>query len=150
MQKEARFREYGFMDLTFLKITSAGLRNVCMCVCFVTQSCPTLVTPWTIAHQAPLSMEIILARILEWVAMPSFRRCSQPRHCTQVSHIAGRFFTFWTPGIPKNMEWVAYPFSRGPAWPRNWTVVSWIAGGSLPAELPGRPIYMYKNNGEVN
>ena len=69
MQKEARFREYGFMDLTFLKITSAGLRNVCMCVCFVTQSCPTLVTPWTIAHQAPLSMEIILARILEWVAL---------------------------------------------------------------------------------
>ena len=29
---------------------------VCMCVCSVTQSCPTLVTPWTVAHQASLSM----------------------------------------------------------------------------------------------
>ena len=28
-------------------------------------------TPWTIAHQAPLSMELLQARILEWVAMPS-------------------------------------------------------------------------------
>ena len=30
-------------------------------------------TPWTIAHQAPLSMGILQARILEWVAMPSSR-----------------------------------------------------------------------------
>ena len=28
--------------------------------------------PWTVAHQAPLSMEILQA-ILEWVAMPSAR-----------------------------------------------------------------------------
>ena len=32
-------------------------------------------------------------RILEWVAMPSSRRSSQPRNQTQVSHTAGRFFT---------------------------------------------------------
>ena len=25
-------------------------------VCFVAQSCPTLATPWTVAHEAPLSM----------------------------------------------------------------------------------------------
>ena len=31
------------------------------------------VTPWTVAHQAPLSMRILQARILEWVAMPSSR-----------------------------------------------------------------------------
>ena len=37
------------------------------------------VIPWTIAHQAPLSMEILQARILEWVAMPSFRASSQLR-----------------------------------------------------------------------
>ena len=30
-------------------------------------------TPGTVAHQAPLSMEILQARILEWVAMPSSR-----------------------------------------------------------------------------
>ena len=31
----------------------------------------------------------------EWVAMPSFMGSSQPRDWTQVSHIAGRFFTVW-------------------------------------------------------
>ena len=35
------------------------------------------------------------ARIREWVAMPSSRGSSQPRDQTQVSHIAGRFFTSW-------------------------------------------------------
>ena len=50
-------------------------------------------TPWTIALQAPLSMGILRARILEWVAMPSSRGSSQPRDWTQVSCIAGRFFT---------------------------------------------------------
>ena len=33
----------------------------------VTKSCPTLVTIWTVAHQAPLSMGFPRARILEWV-----------------------------------------------------------------------------------
>ena len=39
-------------------------------------------------------MGILQARILEWVALPS-RGSSQPRDRTQVSHIAGRFFTVW-------------------------------------------------------
>ena len=36
-------------------------------------------TPWTIARQAPLSMGILQARILEWVSMPSSRESSQPK-----------------------------------------------------------------------
>ena len=36
---------------------------------------------------------ILQARILEWVAMPSFRGSSQPRDGAWVSCIAGRFFT---------------------------------------------------------
>ena len=36
------------------------------------------VTLWTMACQAPLSMGILQARILEWVAMPSSRGSSQP------------------------------------------------------------------------
>ena len=71
-------------------------------------------TPWTVAHQAPLSMGIpgrntgvqntplsrqeyssVQARILEWVAMPSSRRSSQTKDLMQVSHIAGGFFTIW-------------------------------------------------------
>ena len=42
------------------------------------------VTPWTVARQAPLSMGILLARILEWVAIPISRGSSQPRDETQV------------------------------------------------------------------
>ena len=38
---------------------------------------------------------ILQARILEWVAFP-FRGSSQPRDQTQVSCIAGRFFTSWS------------------------------------------------------
>ena len=53
------------------------------------------VTPWTIAHQAPLSMGILQARLLEWVIMPSSRVSSQSRDQTQVSDIAGGFFTVW-------------------------------------------------------
>ena len=52
-------------------------------------------TPWTAARQAPLSMGALQARILEQVAMPSFRGSSQPRDGTQVSCIAGGFFTIW-------------------------------------------------------
>ena len=37
---------------------------------------------------------ILQARILEWVAFPFSRGSSQPRDRTQVSRIAGGFFTF--------------------------------------------------------
>ena len=38
---------------------------------------------------------ILQARILEWVAFPFSRGSPQPRDQTQISHIAGRFFTSW-------------------------------------------------------
>ena len=52
-------------------------------------------TSWTVARQAPLSMGILQAKILEWVAMTFSRASSQTRDQTQVSHIAGGFFTIW-------------------------------------------------------
>ena len=45
-------------------------------------------TPWTAAHQAPLSMGILQARILEWIVMPSSRGSSQPRNQTCVSDVS--------------------------------------------------------------
>ena len=39
-------------------------------LCLVAQSFRISVTPWTVARQAPLSMGILQAGILEWVAMP--------------------------------------------------------------------------------
>ena len=41
---------------------------------------------------------ILQARILEWVAIPFSRGSSWPRDRTQVSCIAGRFFTIWATG----------------------------------------------------
>ena len=52
--------------------------------------------PQTVAHQASLSMGILQARILEWVAIPFSRGSSQLRDQNQVSLIGGRFFTIWS------------------------------------------------------
>ena len=51
------------------------------------------VTPWTIAHQAPLPMGTVQARILKWFAMPFSRGSTQLRDQTQVSHTVSRFLT---------------------------------------------------------
>ena len=46
------------------------------------QLCPTLCNPMTVAHQASLSMEILQAITLEWVAIPSSLRL-----CMELNHI---------------------------------------------------------------
>ena len=56
----------------------------------VIQPCPALCNPMDCTVH-----EILQARILEWVAFSFSRASSQPRNRTQVSHIAGRFFTNW-------------------------------------------------------
>ena len=67
-----------------------------LCVRLVASHVQLFATPWTVAYQVPLSMGILQARIQEWVAMPSSRESSRLRDRTQVSHVAGRFFTIWT------------------------------------------------------
>ena len=69
-------------------------------------------------------------RILEWVAYPFSRGSSQPRDWTQVSCIAGRFFTSWalrevlSPGslglLPYDMAAVAPPCLPG-----TWVRMCW-------------------------
>ena len=56
----------------------------------VAQLCPTLHDPTAYTVHG-----ILQARILEWVAFPFSRASSQSRDWTQVSGIAGRFFTSW-------------------------------------------------------
>jgi len=53
------------------------------------------VTPWTVAHQAPPSMEF--SRQVYWSGLlfPSPRGSSQRSYLTRVSHIAGKHFTIW-------------------------------------------------------
>jgi len=63
-----------------------------VCVCKVegkvAQSCLTLCDPMDDTVHG-----ILQARILEWVAFAFSRGSSQPRDQTQVSRIAGSFFT---------------------------------------------------------
>ena len=59
----------------------------------VVKSCPTLVTPWTVAYQAPLSMGFSRQEYWEWIAMRFSSGSSQPRKQSRVSCITERFFT---------------------------------------------------------
>ena len=57
--------------------------------------CPTLSDPVDCSPPGSSVHEILQARILEWVAVPFSRRSSRARDWTQVSCIAGVFFTVW-------------------------------------------------------
>ena len=86
-------------------------------LCLVAQSCPAFCDSMVdsfVAHQAPLSMKILQARILEWVDMPSSRGSSQPRELTQVPHIVRQIlYSLSHPGSPRILEWVAYSLRQG-------------------------------------
>ena len=90
-------------------------------LCLVAQSGLTLATSWTIAHQAPLSMGILQARILEWVAMPSSRGRIFPAQGLNPGLLHCRWILYYLShqGSPRILEWVTYPFSRGSSQPRN-------------------------------
>ena len=64
----------------------------------VAQLCSTLCNPMDYSLPGLSVHGILQARILEWVAIPFSRGSSQPWDQTQVSRIAGRFFTVWATG----------------------------------------------------
>ena len=61
----------------------------------VAQSCPTRWNPMDYSPPGSSVHGILQARILEWVAIPFSKGSSWPKDQTQVSCIAGRFFTMW-------------------------------------------------------
>ena len=81
------------------------------CGSLVTKSCPTLVTPWTIAHQAPLSKQFSRQEYWNGFPFPVFSRgSSQSRIQTCISCIAGGFFTI-------NSTWEALcRVQKAPKW----------------------------------
>ena len=64
--------------------------NILLCV-LVTQLCLTLCDPKDSILPGSSVCGILQARILEWVAIPSFRGSSRPKDGPQVSCIAGGF-----------------------------------------------------------
>ena len=102
-------------------------------------SCVRLfMTPWTI-HSREFSRPEN-----EWVAFPFSRVSSQPWDQTQVSRIAGRFFTVWAPReAPQNWtEVVPYPFSRGSSC-RSQIRVSCIADGFFTSWATRKPCFLF-------
>ena len=74
---------------------SVGCRWVCGQVCerSVTQSCPTLATPWTAALQAPLSMEFSSQEYCHFLLQGIFlTQGSNPKSFASLA-LAGGFFT---------------------------------------------------------
>ena len=50
---------------------SVWVQCVCVCVCVCIQSCPTLFNPWTLTHQAPLSIEFFRQEYWSGVLFPT-------------------------------------------------------------------------------
>ena len=101
-------------------------------LCLVALSCPTLCDPLDCSLQAPLSMGVLQARILEWVAVPSLQGIFPtqelnpgPARCRQILYCPSH------QGSPRILEQGACPFSKGSSWPMNRTRVSCIAGRSF-------------------
>ena len=67
-----------------------------MCVCLVTQSCPTLRDPVDCSLPGSSVHGDSPGKNTGKVAMPSSMGSSQPRDQIQLSHIVGGFFTVWT------------------------------------------------------
>ena len=90
---------------------------------------------------------ILQSRILEWVAVPFSRGSSASRDRTQVSHIAGGFFTIWvTRESQYSSQYFAMHSSRGSFQLKDQTMFPTLQANSLPSVPPGKP----KNTGVVS
>ena len=102
----------------------------------VIQSCPTLCDPMDYTVHG-----ILQARILEWVAFPFSKGSSQTRDRTQVSRIAGGFFTSWVTRETREY-WSEQPIPSPGDLPDPGIEPGSPALhlDSLPADLPGNPL----------
>ena len=101
---QSSFREahmwhlFHWSDVLWLIKASEKKLCVCVCVCVcvkVTQLCLTPCDAMDCSSPGSSVHGILQARIQEWIAIPFSRGSSWPKNWTQVSCIAGRFFTVW-------------------------------------------------------
>ena len=82
-------------------------------------------------------------RVLEWVAYPFSSRSSRPRDWTQVSRIAGRFFTSWaTREAQEYWNGLPCPPPEDLPDPGIKPTSPALAGGFFTIETPGKPSYL--------
>ena len=75
------------------------------------QSCLTLCTPWTVAHQAPLSTEFPKQEYQNGLPFPSLGNLVDPGIKPVSPALAGRLFTLHHQGSTENIMWVQYDVS---------------------------------------
>ena len=85
----------------------------------VTQSCPTLYSPWNSLSQ---NTRVVNLSFLQGI-FPTQGSNLGLLHCRQI------LYQLSHKGSPRILEWIAYPFSRGSSQLRNRTGASCIAGG---------------------
>ena len=80
---------------------------------------------------------ILRARILEWLAVPFSRESSQPRGQTQISCIAGWFFTIWATREAQFLRLLCLCcYFNDPGYSeRGFKVVNWLAFSFLNISL---------------
>ena len=100
---------------------------------------------------------ILQARVLGWVAISFSRGSFQPRHWTQVSHIAGRFFTIWATREPHIfLKSICLIYLFGCTWSLLWHVTPSFLNGDwtwapctesrvLATEAPGKSLVISHN-----
>ena len=87
--------------LIFVTLVLAWYLACSSSCCLVTKFCPALATPWTVALQAPLSMEFPRQEYWFGLPFPSPRDLPDPAIEPASPALAGRFFTTEPPGKPK-------------------------------------------------
>ena len=99
----------GFYSLQVTWELRGGEAQVMGCMLSHFSRVQLFATPWIVARQAPLSMRILQARILEWVAIPSSNGSFWPRDQTHIAYVSciGRrvLYHLAPPGkLPGNAE----------------------------------------------
>ena len=108
----------------------------------VAQSCLTLCNPMDCSLPGSSIHGIFQARILEWFDISFSRGSSQPGDRTQVSFIAGRYFTIWATRKTMSLRTSAdmslskfweimkdretwHGVDNNQIWPSNWSTTIW-------------------------
>ena len=122
------FKSVDFHSFLFIFSSACGVCvRVCVCVC--DQSYPTLCDPWTLAHQAPLTMRFPRQEYWSWLPFPSPGHLPNPgtEPASLVSPaLAGRFFctsAFWEPLLLLTLGLNCSSFSSFLRWKLSWLIL---------------------------
>ena len=111
------------------------IRPIC-CSCLIAKLCPTLATPWTVAHWAPLSMGFSWQEYYSEFPFLSPGDLPNPGIKLRSPAMAGWFFT--CNGNPLQCSCLENPRDGGAWWAavygvaQSWTRLKWLSSSSKP------------------